>query len=279
MKNNKEKELPNEFRFKKKFGQNFLTDTNLLRAIAVVDAGVREGDMVLEIGAGAGALTTELSKASGRGGKVISVEIDKTLNDFLAQKFSGTNVEFMFGDILKIPPQQIAAKFANKPFKVVANLPYYISTPIIFYLIESGLKIESITVMLQKELVDRITAKPGGKDYGAITVILGLYGQVKKCRDVPRKMFTPAPNVDSAILSIVFQDSDLQICEISRVVKTSFAMRRKTLANNLMEGFSLTRDEVNVILNKSGLPLDIRAEKLDEKQFVTLTQNLSNILK
>lgn len=278
MKNNNEKELPNEFRFKKKFGQNFLNDTNLLRAIAVSDAGVGEGDFVLEIGAGAGALTMELSKASDRMGKVVSVEIDKTLQDFLTQKFSGTNVEFVFGDILKIPPEQIAEHFGGKPFKVVANLPYYISTPIIFYLIESGLNIESITVMLQKELVDRITAKPGSKDYGAITVILGLYGQVRKCRDVLRQMFTPAPNVDSAILSIVFRDSDLPIKEISRVVKTSFAMRRKTLANNLIEGFFLTRDEVNEILSKSDLPLDVRAEKLDQQQFVTLTQNLSHIL-
>lgn len=277
MKNNNERMLPNDFRFKKKFGQNFLKDTNLLRAIAVCDAEVQEGDYVLEIGAGAGALTTELSKSAGKSGKVVSVEIDRSLCDFLTQKFDKTNVELVFGDILKIPPQEIAKKFNNKPFKVVANLPYYISTPIIFYLIESGLNITSITVMLQKELVDRITALPGGKDYGAITVILGLYGEVKKCRDVPRHMFTPMPNVDSAILSIRFKPTDLPISEISRVVKASFAMRRKTLANNLMEGFSLTRDEVNAILCECGLALDIRAEKLSAEQFVLLSEKLKNI--
>lgn len=275
MKSNNENILPDDFRFKKKFGQNFLKDTNLLRAIAA-DAEVSEGDNVLEIGAGAGALTTELSRAAGESGKVLSIEIDNTLRDFLTQKFAGTNVEFIFGDILKIPTEQIAEKFGGKPFKVVANLPYYISSPIIFYLIESGLNIESITVMLQKELVDRITASAGGKDYGAITVILGLYGTVKKCRDVPRQLFTPMPNVDSAILSIVFQPTDLPIREISRVVKASFAMRRKTLANNLMDAFSLSREDVNSILTDCGLPLDIRAEKLETEQFVRLSEKLKN---
>ncbi len=265
--------LPNDFRFKKKFGQNFIKDTNLLRAI-VDDAGVLPGDNVLEIGAGAGALTQELANRVGASGKLVSVEIDNSLYDFLTQKFVNKNVEFVFGDILKIPANLISQKFGGAPFRVVANLPYYISSPIIFYLIESGLPIESITVMLQKELVDRITATPGGRDYGAITVILGLYGSVRKCRDVSRQMFTPMPNVDSAILSIEFQPSDLPIRKISGVVKNCFAMRRKTLANNLMSAYSLSRETIEAVLNKCNLAPDVRAEKLNTEQFIALTYAL-----
>lgn len=274
MKENENNILPCDFKFKKKFGQNFLRDKNLLKAI-VTDALVAESDNVLEIGAGAGALTEQICAVATRG-KVISVEVDNTLREFLTEKFSDTpNIEFLFGDILKIDPKVIAEKFGGEPFRVVANLPYYISSPIIFYLIESGLPIESITVMLQRELVDRITAKPGGKDYGAITVILGLYGTVTKTRDVPRQMFTPVPNVDSAILRIEINKSSEQIAEISRVVKASFAMRRKTLANNLIEGFGLTRDEVNEILSECGLPLDVRAERLTQEQYIALTKLLN----
>ncbi len=271
MRKDSEKNLPDDFRFKKKFGQNFLKDTNLLRAI-VCDAEVVDGDNVLEIGAGAGALTQEICAAVGTG-KVVSVEIDNTLKEFLTEKFANVGcIEFVFGDILKISPAEIGAKFSGKPFKVVANLPYYISTPIIFYLIESGLPIQSITVMLQRELVDRITASAGTKDYGAITVILGLYGRMKKCRDVPRQLFTPMPNVDSAILSIVFEPTNLPVGEIIPVVKASFAHRRKTLANNLMDAYSLSREGVNDILSECGLPLDVRAEKLDKEQFVELAR-------
>lgn len=268
--------LPNEFKFKKKFGQNFLKDTNLLRAI-VADAKVQDNDNVLEIGAGAGALTTQICAVVTKG-KVVSVEIDYTLREFLLTKFANTaNIEFVFGDILRIPTEEIMAKFGGKPFKVVANLPYYISSPIIFYLIESGLPIQSITVMLQKELVDRITAIPGGKDYGALTVILSLYGRVTKTRDVPRQMFTPMPNVDSAILNIEIQPTSLPIISIAKVVKACFAMRRKTLVNNLIEGLKLSREEAYRVLTKLNLPLDIRAEKLDKNQFVALSQEIENL--
>ena len=269
--------IPEDFRFKKKFGQNFLKDTNLLRAI-VSDAGVSGEDNVLEIGAGAGALTEQICAATS--GKVVSVEVDNTLRDFLTDKFKDTkNLEFIFNDILKVPTSDIAGYFGGKPFRVVANLPYYISSPIIFYLIESGLNIKSITVMLQKELVDRITANPGGKEYGAISVVLSLYGKVKKTRDVPRQMFTPMPNVDSAILSIEIEPTTLPIAQISKVVKVCFAMRRKTLVNNLIEGFKMTRDQANQILEQCGLPLDIRAEKLDKEQYILLTQKLAQFIK
>lgn len=273
MKNETKKSLPNGFHFKKKFGQNFLKDVNLLRAIAD-DAAVTAGDNVLEIGAGAGALTAELSHHA-QGGKVVSVEIDLSLREFLEQKFVDSgNVKFVFGDILEISPAHISELFDKKPFKVVANLPYYISTPILFYLIESGLPIQSITVMLQRELVDRIVATPGSKDYGALSVILGLYGEVKKCRDVPRHLFTPSPNVDSAILSIKIEPQNIDIAAVSRVVKASFAHRRKTLTNNLMEAFGLSRQQVSALLGELGFTQDVRAERLDRGQFVALTTAL-----
>ncbi len=269
----KDMNLPQDFHFKKKFGQNFLKDTNLLRAI-VVDAGVEEWDNVLEIGAGAGALTKEIC-AKATKGKVVAVEIDNTLRDFLTKKFEATtNLDFLFGDILRLEPKEIISKFGSQPFRVVANLPYYISSPIIFYLIESDFPIKSITVMLQKELVDRITATPGTKDYGALTVILSLYGKVQKARDVPRTMFTPAPNVDSAILRIDLTPTDLPVAKICKVVKACFAMRRKTLVNNITSNLGLTRDEANSVLNSISIPLDIRAEKLTREQYVDLTRAL-----
>ena len=265
------------FKFKKKFGQNFLTDTNLLSAI-VKDAKVQEDDCVLEIGTGAGALTEQICKACPKG-KVISIEIDNTLKDYLTEKFNRTqNLEIIFGDILKIDKNIIKEKFNNKPFKVVANLPYYISSPIIFYLIESDFNLSGITVMLQKELVDRITAKPGGKDYGAISVVLGLYGNAKKTRDVPRQLFTPMPNVDSAILSIEIENKNLDIKNISKVTKMCFAMRRKTITNNLMQGLNLSRQETENIVKSCNIDVSIRAEKLSITDYVLLTKKLEDFL-
>ena len=264
-----------KFNFKKKFGQNFLTDTNLLRAI-VGDAGVGDQDNVLEIGAGAGALTTQLAEATK--GKIVSVEIDRELKPILESNLKKyPNVELVFGDILKIAPEEIGARFSDEPFRVVANLPYYISTPIIFYLIESGLKIKNITVMLQRELVDRIVATPNTKDYGGISVILGLYGKVTKTRDVPRTLFTPQPNVDSSILSIeIYPDRQEGIVEISKVVKICFSMRRKTLSNNLLHGLNKPRAEVDAVLQSCGITSSTRAESLPKEKFIELTTALKN---
>ena len=269
--------LPQNFYFKKKFGQNFITDTNLLRAI-VSDAKIKEDDCVLEIGAGAGALTAEIVNACPKG-KVVSVEIDNTLQEFLLDKFKDKeNLEFVFGDVLKIPVEALQQKFDNKPFKVVANLPYYISSPIIFYLIESELNIQSITVMLQKELVDRITAGPNNKEYGAISVILGLFGKVSKTRDVPRQLFTPRPDVDSGILNIEIVQNNYDIKKISRVVKASFAMRRKTLENNLIQGFKMDRQTAKHIIGQSGLSENVRAENLSKEDYIVLTKNMGEYL-
>lgn len=267
----------NDFQFKKKFGQNFLTDTNLLQAICN-DAGITEVDNVLEIGAGAGALTTQI--AQNTKGKVLSVEIDTTLKPILENKLSKyKNVEVLFGDILRIDVNVLREKFDNQPFRVVANLPYYISTPIIFYLIESDLPIKSITVMLQKELAERICANVGTKDYGGISVVLGLYGKVTKTRDVSRKLFTPQPNVDSSIIHIeIDKDLSCDIKKVSKMVKICFAMRRKTLSNNLMQGLNLPRTEVDKILQSINIAPSARAETLEKEKYIMLTEKFINQL-
>ena len=204
----KPKKPSKEFKFKHSLGQNFLSDTNLLRAI-VNDSGVTNFDNVLEIGVGAGALTRELANVAG---KVVAIEVDRSLQptlDKLASEYD--NLSIVYANVLKLQIQEVADFFYGEPFHVVANLPYYITTPIIFYLLESTLPVRSITIMVQQEVAERIVAEPGTKDYGAITPILQLYGQSKITRYVDRRMFTPAPNVDSAVVHLNIEKSDLSI--------------------------------------------------------------------
>ena len=182
------------FNFKKKFGQNFLTDKNLLHAI-VQDAEISQDDVVLEIGAGAGALTKELSLAAK---KVFAYEVDQELKETLLA-LQLKNVDFIFADFMKADLKEYD-KFDG--IKVVANLPYYITTPIIFKLIDEAKNLKSITIMVQKEVAERIVAQKGGKDYGILSVIMAFYGDAKITRIVKRQMFTPAPNVDSAVVNI-----------------------------------------------------------------------------
>ena len=261
-----------KFFFKKKFGQNFITDENLLNSIAD-DAGV-SGENVLEIGAGAGALTTVLCRIAK---KVMSVEIDSSLKPVLnenLQEFS--NLNLVFGDILKIDVNIIKSYFNDEPILVVANLPYYISTPILFWLIKSGLKIKSVTVMLQKELAERICASPNTKEYGSISVVIALWGKASITRIVKRNMFYPQPEVDSAILHIKIVESDIDLLNVANVVKFCFAMRRKTLVNNLMAGANITRGRAEGILEKLNLDKSIRAEALTKENYIALSKELNN---
>lgn len=220
------------FVFKKKFGQNFISDKNLLGAICA-DAGVQKQDNVLEIGAGAGSLTQELSA---RAKKVVAFEIDQTLRQPL-EDLHLANVQFVFSDFMKFPAADVASLFDDQPFKVVANLPYYITTPIIFKLLENAanLRIQSITIMVQKEVAQRVCADVGGKDYGVLSVATALYGTPKITRIIGRQMFFPVPNVDSALLHIVVEEKfpTLNKEKFMQFVKTCFSMRRKTLLNNL----------------------------------------------
>lgn len=217
------------FVFKKKFGQNFISDKNLLSAI-VSDAEISDKDDVLEIGAGAGSLTQELSK---RAKKVVSFEIDKDLKSHL-EELKLENVEFVFGDFMDAKMPEIEKKFSKK-YKVVANLPYYITTPIIFKFFEEANKLDSLTIMVQKEVAERVCANVGGKDYGILTVMANFYGTPKITRIIGRQMFFPVPNVDSALLNIKIENKHPNVDRgaFSKFVKQCFSMRRKTLLNNL----------------------------------------------
>ena len=271
--NNKNNENK-KFYFKHSLGQNFLKDTDLLRGI-VSDASVSENDNVLEIGAGAGALTKEICNTTK--GKVVAVELDRTLAPILNKNLGEfKNLKIVFEDILKVDTKDIGSWFHNEPFRVVANLPYYITTPIIFYLLESTLDIKSITIMIQQEVADRIVAKLGTKDYGAITPILQLYGTSTITRSVNKKMFMPVPKVDSKVLNIdIHKRTDVDITKISKCIKLCFAMRRKTLVNNLMQGYSLTREQAETICKNSGLNIQTRAERLSLDDFIKLNKVLN----
>ncbi len=258
-----------EFVFKKKFGQNFISDTNLLNAI-VKDAGIDKTDEVLEIGAGAGSLTKAISQNCK---KLVSFEIDRDLQEGLLA-LGLENVEFCFADFMKQTMQEIEAKFKGK-FKVVANLPYYITTPIIFRLLEETKKVESLTIMVQKEVAERVCAPVGGKDYGILAVMTNFYGRPKISRIVGRKMFFPEPNVDSAILhiDIARKFEDVESDKFSKFVKACFSMRRKTLLNNLSTIYS--KEKLRTIFAEDVLRK--RAEQFSLEELVELFKSCKNI--
>lgn len=258
------------FRFNRKLGQNFITDTNLLAAI-VNDAGICEEDVVIEIGAGAGTLTRELSK---RAKAVTAIEVDASLEEVLsAMLLPCKNVNVMFGDALKLGIEEIERLAKGKPYKVVANLPYYITTPIIMMFVEKAKKCQSVTVMVQKEVADRLSALPGTEEYGAITASLNLSCNVKQTRKVSREMFYPVPNVDSAVVRIDFVNKfpNADLAEVRKLIRQAFLMRRKTLVNNLLnlKPKQFWEDK----LAKMSLPLDIRGEVLSAEQFVELAKD------
>lgn len=259
-----------DFVFKKKFGQNFLSDKNLLKAIAQ-DAGVEKDTEVLEIGAGAGSLTEVLSESAKR---VVSYEIDKDLKEHLLG-LNLSNVNFVFDDFMNVKMSEIEKQF-NGEFKVVANLPYYITTPIIFKLLEDGTKVKSLTIMVQKEVAEKICSQVGDKDYGIPTVVTAIYGSAKITRVVGRQMFFPAPNVDSAILHIEidkdkFPEIDRQ--KFSKFVRGCFAMRRKTLLNNL--GSLYNKNKLKEVLGEEILAR--RAESFSLDEFVELFKKCQTI--
>lgn len=263
------------FRFNKQFGQNFITDTNLLQAM-VKDAGVGEDDIVVEIGAGAGTLTRELAKAAQ---KVYAFEIDRNLVPILGETLKGLEekVQVVFKDIMKTDDKELDDILEGKNYKVVANLPYYITTPIIMRFLEREKKPQSITVMIQKEVGQRLTSKADCGDYGVITLSIALEGKASITREVPRYMFMPAPNVDSCIVRIDLDDryKDVDKKKVKKVIKSAFAMRRKTLVNNLSSAMSLTKENVEKALNDMGLDTRIRGEVLTIDEYIALTNALN----
>lgn len=260
----------NAFRFNKKFGQNFITDTNLLDAI-VADAGITKEDIVLEIGPGAGTLTARIAAAAK---KVVAFEIDENLRPVLAETLAlAENAEVVFKDISKVSDKEIADKVGNK-YKLVANLPYYITTPVIMRFIECENRPESITVMVQKEVGDRLVADAGSAEYGAITAAVRLEGEARITRTVSRKMFYPVPNVDSCVVTVDMNDryGKEDKTKVKKLIRAAFAMRRKTLANNLSSAFAMSKDKAAEAIEKAGFSPSVRGETLSVDDFVNLSK-------
>ncbi|MGN1066717.1 MAG: 16S rRNA (adenine(1518)-N(6)/adenine(1519)-N(6))-dimethyltransferase RsmA [Candidatus Fimimonas sp.] len=256
------------FHFNKQFGQNFLTDSVLLQDI-VNDADVANGT-VLEVGAGAGTLTRALAQ---KAQKVVAFEIDKNLKKVLDVTLADCpNVQVVMGDVMKYSVEQVE-EMCGGNYSVVANIPYYITTPLLMNFVEQGKNVQSLTLTIQKEVAERLCARPATKDYGAITVAVNAVADVCITRILPRELFYPQPNVDSAVVKIVMNRNKIDISNYNlfrKTVKTAFAMRRKTLANNLTVGFGVTRQLAEEILAQCNLDERCRGEELSVAQFVQL---------
>lgn len=266
------------FNFQKKFGQNFLIDSNILAHI--VDAAeITREDCVLEIGPGIGTMTQYLCEQAR---EVVAVEIDKNLIPILSETLSAyNNVTVIHEDILKVDINRIVQEKNNgRPIKVVANLPYYITTPIIMGLFESQVPLESITIMVQKEVADRMQVGPGTKDYGALSLAVQYYARPEIMLTVPAACFMPRPNVDSAVIRLS-RYQEPPVCARNEklmfdIIRASFNQRRKTLANGLSNasGLKVTRDQVVAALEQMGLSATIRGEALTLEQFARLSDIL-----
>ena len=263
------------FDFQKKFGQNFLIDSHVLEKI-IDAANITKDDFVLEIGPGIGTMTQYLSEHAR---EVMAVEIDHNLIPILKETLAGyDNVEVLNEDILKVDIGKIAEKKnQGRPIKVVANLPYYITTPIIMGLFESHVPVESITVMVQKEVADRMQTGPGSKDYGALSLAVQYYAEPEIVANVPPNCFMPRPKVGSAVIRLKrHKEPPVQVQNeklMFRLIRASFNQRRKTMANGLKNSQELnyTKEQVESAISACGLPLNIRGEALSLEQFAALT--------
>lgn len=269
------------FRFQKKFGQNFLIDTHVLEKI-IESAGITKDDFVLEIGPGIGTMTQYLCENAR---EVMAVEIDENLIPILGDTLSSyDNVTVVNEDILKLDIAKVAEEHNNnKPIKVVANLPYYITTPIIMGLFESHVPLESITVMVQKEVADRMQSGPGTKDYGALSLAVQYYSKAEIVANVPPNCFMPRPNVGSAVIRLTCHESSPVVVNdeklMFRLIRASFNQRRKTLQNgiNNAPNLNFSKEQVVTALDKMGLVSTIRGEALSLEQFAELSNLLGNL--
>ena len=267
------------FNFQKKFGQNFLIDENVVEKI-VREAGVTKDDFVMEIGPGIGTMTQILCENAR---EVVAVEIDKKLIPILTEDTLSyyDNVTVINEDILKLDIRKLAEeKNDGRPIKVVANLPYYITTPIIMGLFESHVPLDSITIMVQKEVADRMQCGPGTKDYGALSLAVQFYAKPNVVLNVPASCFMPRPNVDSAVIRLErFKTPPVDVCDehlMFKIIRASFNQRRKTMLNSVGNaGIGISKEALSTALEKMGLSLTIRGEALTLEQFA----NLSNLLK
>lgn len=262
------------FNFQKKFGQNFLIDDHVINKI-INGAEVTQDDFVLEIGPGIGTMTQYLCEAAR---EVAAVEIDKKLIPILGETLAAyDNVTVINEDILKVDIRALALeKNHGKPIKVVANLPYYITTPIIMGLFESHVPIDNITVMVQKEVADRMKVGPGSKDYGALSLAVQYYAKPYLVANVPANCFIPRPNVDSAVIRLTRHEEPIVHVEdeglMFNIIRASFNQRRKTLQNGLKNSglLPLSKDEIVESIVEAGLPETIRGEALTLEQFAAL---------
>jgi 16S rRNA (adenine1518-N6/adenine1519-N6)-dimethyltransferase len=261
------------FNFNKSLGQNFICDSELLSFI-VSSSGINNGSEVLEIGAGEGTLTNEICKIAK---KVVSFEVDKKLQNILENNLSSyDNLQLVFKDILRVDNDELKSYFLDK-YDIIANLPYYITTPIILKFI-SDENVKSLTIMVQKEVAEKLVATPNDYDYKVMSLIVNLYGNAKILKIVDRSYFTPIPNVDSAIVKIdLCNKYDIDKKFVEKVIKASFSMRRKTLLNNLLNAFSLSKEQVLLVLKNCGYPNDIRGEKLNIDDFIKLSKQLKEL--
>lgn len=263
------------FAFQKKFGQNFLVDPHVLDKI-IRSADITKEDCVIEIGPGIGSVTEALIENAG---KVISIEIDSQLIPILTEQF-GTcdHFKLIHKDVLKVDLKKlIEEESPNRKVKVVANLPYYITTPIIMALLENELPIESITVMVQKEVADRLASKPGSKQYGAITVSVNYFSDTYLVANVPRNCFMPRPNVDSAVIQLkLYAEPPVKANntkQLFKIIKAAFMLRRKTLLNTLAAhgDLGIDKERLKELLDESGIGAQTRGETLSIQDFAMLS--------
>lgn len=267
------------FRFKKKFGQNFITDPGILKKI--VDTGdISREDVIVEIGPGAGTLTKAIAREAKQ---VIAIEIDKDLIPILEENLAEfENVSIIEGDALKINLDQLVEEETgqSKPYKVIANLPYYITSPLVMHFLESEFNIKRIVIMVQKEVAQRFSAEPGTKDYGALTVSLNFYTKPSIAFYVSRNVFMPKPEVDSAVVDLeVREEPPYQLNDLNmlrRLVKAAFNQRRKTL-NNALKTLNIDKDKIAQLLHEANIDPKRRGETLTLEEFVRVANRLSTI--
>ena len=262
----------------KGYGQNFLIDQNVVDGI-IEKAAVNKNDLIIEIGPGLGNLTSPLLENAG---KVICIELDPKMVSILKDRFSlYENFELIHDDVLKVDLNKIIEENSNlKSAKVVANLPYYITTPIIMKLLEDKLNLESITVMVQKEVAERLADKPGGKEVGAITYSINYYTNPEIIIDVPRDSFIPAPNVDSAVIKLdVLKEPKVNVLDeelFFKVIKFAFLQKRKTLMNSLANSGLVSKEFIENMLKVLNIDLKVRAEQLSLENFKEISDYIKN---
>ena len=260
------------FHFKKQFGQNFISNGNLLRSI-VEASGITKDTMVVEIGCGAGTLTRALAEAAK---KVYAFDIDRDLQPVLAETLAGLdNVEVIFRDFNKLDLKEFEQEIEE--YTVVANLPYYITTPLVTKLLEESDKVQGLSIMVQEEVADRFCAKENTPEYGSITAAIALKGSAKVVKRVSRNLFYPRPNVDSAVVKIEFERGRVAVKDekaYRQTVKCAFLNRRKTLENNLVNCFNLTREQAKAALAEAGVDEKARGETLSPQRLAKLSDVL-----